>query len=65
MNCPECKKEAKLLPERKVSTETITNGTALTFPVTTFTGPSYPPTSKTFKCCNDECWVTKIEETWS
>jgi len=64
MNCPECKKEAKLLPQREPLSDNITNAT-YTITGTTFTGPSYPPTSKTFKCCNDECWVTKIETNWS
>jgi len=64
MNCPECKKEAKLLPEREQIPD-VTGGASGTFTLGTFIGVSYPPTSKTFKCCNDECWVTKIEETWS
>ncbi len=64
MNCPECKKEAKLLPCREQTADNTGLPNFITT-ATTFTGASYPPTSKTFKCCNDACWVTKIEETWS
>jgi hypothetical protein len=28
------------------------------------TGPSYGPTSRTYKCSNPKCWVTKITESW-
>ena len=65
IKCVECKKEMKLLPQRQSLPET----TAMTSTVyvDTYTGimPSFPPTSKTFKCSNPECWVTKMELSWS
>ncbi len=60
IKCLECKKEMKLLPQRE-PLETTT-GTSLTYNITT---QSYPPTSKTFKCSNPECWVTKLDLSWS
>ncbi len=59
--CPECKKEMKLLPQRE-PLETTT-GSNLIFNVST--GSPYSPTSKTFKCSNPECWVTKLDLSWS
>ena len=64
INCPECKKEMKLLPQREPLPESTTT-MAMNMTTTTFTGQSYSPTSKTFKCSNPECWVTKMELSWS
>jgi len=63
--CPECKKEMKLLPEREGTPSTIPGEVSLTLSTTTFTGQSYTPTSTTFKCSNPECWVTKLNLSWS
>ena len=65
IKCPECKKEMKILVQREPLPEPTTGGTALTFAAQTFTIPSYSSTSKTFKCSNPECWVTKLELNWS
>lgn len=65
IQCPECDQVMKLLPQREPLADPHIGGTALTFTATTFTGQSYPPTSKTFKCSNDKCWVTKLELSWS
>ncbi len=66
IQCPECKKEMKILPQRE-PIETTT-GSSVTpnnmFPIT-YTTQSYSPTSKTFKCSNPECWVTKLDLSWS
>lgn len=65
--CPECKKEMKILPERDALPLSITSDTSLTFAsqTITLTGQSYSPTSKTFKCSNEKCWVTKLSLSWS
>lgn len=65
IKCPECKKEMKLLPQRQPLPEPNTGGTSLTLTAATITYSSYSSTSKTFKCSNDECWVTKLELSWS
>ena len=66
IKCPECKKEMKLLPQREpLPQTTVTTGTAVTETGTYWTVPSYAPTSKTFKCSNPECWVTKLDLSWS
>ena len=65
INCPECKKEMKLLPEQQPLPEFTTTMSMNVTASFTLTGQSYSPTSKTFKCSNPECWVTKMELSWS
>jgi len=65
IKCPECKKEMKILPKREpVDTTTGTDMHYTTF-TATFTTTSYPSTFKTLKCSNPECWVTKLDLSWS
>ena len=60
--CPECKKEAREKPE--IITSTITTST-IQFPLTySTTDIESSITSKTYKCSNPDCWVTKVELSW-
>ncbi len=61
--CPECKEKIDILPEAVP----ITQYTGSTFQYnisTTIDCVSYAPTTKTYKCSNPKCWVTKITESW-
>lgn len=64
--CPECKEKIDILQIQEpnslsivtISSSTITAGWA------TSDGITYTPASKTYKCSNPKCWVTKIKESW-
>jgi hypothetical protein len=64
MNCPECNKEILDIVVREPIQVTLTGADSITMSATTYTGPSYSPTSKTFKCSNPKCWVTKVKISW-
>ena len=65
MKCPECKKEMKLLPKQQPLPESSTT-MSMNLTASSFSGgATYSSTSKTFKCSNPECWVTKTELSWS
>jgi len=73
IKCPECKKEMKLLPERQPLPEAMTRGTKikkfdrLYFQYTGRDGTIERDVFhvRNFKRSNDECWVTKLELSWS
>ncbi len=66
MKCPGCDHEVKILLEQQPEPDNMTATTSLvnnmvydgTYQVT------YAPTKEVFKCCNEKCWVTKIEVNW-
>jgi len=62
--CPECGEKIGLIPIREPLPESSIGGTYLTQTASTFTGSTYSPTSKTYKCSNPKCWVTKVELNW-
>jgi len=63
--CPECKEKIDILQIQEPNPESTTNNTfAFTQTTTTIGFPTYPPTSKIYKCSNPKCWVTKITESW-
>lgn len=67
--CPACDSEVKPLlsqpPLENTSTGTFENQ-IVSFSTPTFTTSiiRYGPTSQVYKCSNEECWVTKITESW-
>lgn len=65
IKCPECKKEMKLLVQREPLQEPTVGTTNTNTWIASIGGPQYSPTSKTFKCSNPECWVTKLDLSWS
>jgi len=65
--CPECDYIIEELPTREPIPETMTGSAGaftLTQTATTWTCYSYTSTSKTYKCSNPKCWVTKIKQDW-
>ena len=61
--CPECNEKIDILPEAVPITQST--GTTFQYNIsTTIDSVSYPPTTKTYKCSNPKCWVTKITESW-
>jgi len=66
IKCPECGEKIKLIPIQEPLPESTSTMTLnLTQSVGTYGGPSYAPTSRTYKCSNPKCWVTKVELSWS
>lgn len=68
MNCPACEKKVKVLPDKpsmnyaSTVTTTVDFGTdgdasGIAFGVDTIT-------KETYKCCNESCWVTRVEVDW-
>ena len=60
--CPECDGKIEILPIQEPSpqsTSTMSLSSTITFNTET-----YPPTSRTYKCSNPKCWVTKIRLSW-
>ena len=64
IQCPECDYKIELIPVRKPQEEGVTTMTMNLTQATTITGPFYAATSKTYKCTNPKCWVTKVELSW-
>lgn len=68
MKCPACDKEVKVLPDKP---ELVWN-TQITSTGGYFAGQDAAhigtvnavPTSEVYKCCNEQCWVTRIEIDW-
>lgn len=64
--CPECNEKIEILPIQKSNPDSNTTGT-LNFSQNISNAvifPTYPSTSRTYKCSNPKCWVTKISESW-
>lgn len=64
--CPECDFKIVIMPVRDPlppdTTTTMTVNT--TMDIGYGFAPNYGPTSRTYKCINEKCWVTKIEVSW-
>lgn len=62
--CPECKEKIDILQIQEPNPPSTTG--TFTYDLTTLIdcGLSYPSTTKTYKCSNPKCWVTKITESW-
>lgn len=65
MKCPGCDTEVKDLIEKPVENNNVTwsNAGASVISGTMDFQPN--PTQQTFKCCNEKCWVTRIEVDWN
>jgi len=65
--CPQCDEPIALLPIREPIPEDTSGATTLTMTQTMNWPyqPQYTSTNLTYKCSNEKCWVTKIEESWS
>ena len=68
MKCPNCENDVLALPDRplpmSVSTTALTD---ITFSDSSGGGSVFVPevpTHEVYKCCNEKCWVTKIEVNW-
>ena len=62
--CPECNEKIDILKIQEPNPPSTTTGTFDFAQTCTIGLPSYPSTSKTYKCSNPKCWVTKITESW-
>lgn len=62
--CPECKDKIELITIREHLPNTTSTGSLAYAGTITFNVPEYPATSKTYKCSNPKCWVTKIHVSW-
>lgn len=62
--CPECKEKIDILPQQEPNPPETNSTFTYSQDTTIDLGVSYPPTSKTYKCSNPKCWVTKITESW-
>lgn len=61
--CPECKEKIDILQTLEPNPQS-TSTFAYNLTTTVDFGISYPSTTKTYKCSNPKCWVTKITESW-
>lgn len=61
--CPECKEKIDILTQQEPSPPS-TSTFAYNLTTTLDYGICYPSTTKTYKCSNPKCWVTKITESW-
>lgn len=63
--CPACDEKIDILPTQEPTLQSTTSTTGTVDFTSTFYFPtSYPSTTKTYKCSNPKCWVTKIRESW-
>ncbi len=62
--CPECKVKIDVLPIQESEPQSTSMGSTMSTTVTYDLNATYPPSSKTYKCSNPKCWVTKITESW-
>ena len=66
LNCPACEKEVKVLLDKPdnsfYATTTVDLGTAGDGAGTLINDTT--PIKEVYKCCNEECWVTRIEVDW-
>jgi hypothetical protein len=70
LNCPACDKEVKVLPDKpEIVWNNQVTSTTLDFGVSGQDAfhvgtANTVPTSEVYKCCNETCWVTRIEVDW-
>ena len=68
MKCPNCDNDAKPLVERPLNFDVAVSGSTEVSLGDMSGGATYTipevPTHEVFKCCNEKCWVTKIEVDW-
>ena len=67
MKCPNCDVDVLSLPSRPLPMNVSTTMSDLTFTDTSGGGAVYvpeEPSHEVFKCCNEKCWVTRIEVDW-
>jgi len=62
--CPECNEKIDILPQAVPITQSTGSTWQYTLSTTIDYGVTYPSTTKTYKCSNPKCWVTKITERW-
>lgn len=62
--CPQCNEKIDILPEAVPITQPTGSTFQYNMPTTIDCSVTYSPTTKTYKCANPKCWVTKINESW-